>query len=1179
MYIESGGISSFAPPSFWFVQLHKMGPLSRTFLILSVFALVKFHINARGENEAVDQAFVENDAEQIENEYDEDELDGMDYGVEEIIFESPADIDALTNTALKEFALALRKDEGLKGPGGYGTVCSKDEHCEDREKCSKNGRCRPKNSTIPDSCRYGISTCVHAEGSPIRALADKVIKERSAVQPKILGAVLHAALLPAPAQNLLSLPPPAQLRLANDTSDLDGELQAAQTGGQTELSRSMEAYVESVALVDEISKGALTGAGALPSDTKKWLDFASRGKERVMRRPFRNFWDPQDRTYRIAQNQGEKRAMINASKLLEKRRFPNSNDQELMEWFEKNGGKMTYLRPDGRSDGTRKLVAEEAVGEEDYVLEVPFQITMNQMSVRNIKVGHTGRYLDEYIGGLFGKNQEWGLAAFLLFEISKGNRSHWWPMIRTLNMHVMTTSVIKELEGTYVANRIRRWEEEAEDMHKFFEKVVGQKDHMGEVSGTWATRKQLRWALWVARRHSIEVRKVTTGKVFKAFVPFANYLKHKRGCGGKSEYALDNTIRIRVSDHDAGSEVCMQHGEFSDIETMIRHHTVDETSLNPNNQIIVGLPGARGPDGDDIFWEWTNMKEWRRAMKLPPKQSDLWRLADKLHLYGEEWDEEEQKKIAGRNINLKGLPLPLEQASVEEQLMLLGYAKTEEEAALMAYGKDAKKLGEKPELYTALDPEEDERAMKASEEMSDAMMQLQEAVAAAHTDEAVLKVINQTRDFFLYGIQPVRGLDEVDKLMTRKRTLVEQCGNMTEHYVFHNGVSDYLMCALRVHVMNQSDVETVCPMQDGAFWAEEKKCEGGGFNWTVPISMENENTTISSLVSTMTALQKEYKSTIEEDESLLELSTLPKLMRAAIVVRKREKELIQSVINYLEKRRSQLVNLTYQIEGVRASERIRKKRMKELAEFKQTARKKAFKKVLVVRFEVNLGKKGKQNFTVFEGEDLEKVAKKFGDDFGLKAKVLPKILASARKRIRQQPKLQFFTPIVLDNGTRVTLRMLHGENLTTVTRSMGAIYNLTDEQTRVILPQVLDKYDRRMKKKTLVSFPVTVPDGRTITIEVREGEEHDLMMHMTDMAHAMNMDVNIEQLANLAFQRLKPIALQIPIEVAGRTRSVFHFRNGDSVEASALAFCEYHGHTKEIYEQIIQNVYQQARRL
>ena len=39
----------------------------------------------------------------------------------------------------------------------------------------------------------------------------------------------------------------------------------------------------------------------------------------------------------------------------------------------------------------------------------------------------------------------------------------------------MTTGIITELEGTYTADRIRRWEEEAEDMHKFFEKVVGQK--------------------------------------------------------------------------------------------------------------------------------------------------------------------------------------------------------------------------------------------------------------------------------------------------------------------------------------------------------------------------------------------------------------------------------------------------------------------------------------------------------------------------------------------------------------------------------------------------------------------------------------------------------------------------------------------------------------------------------
>ncbi len=573
------------------------------------------------------------------------------------------------------------------------------------------------------------------------------------------------------------------------------------------------------------------------------------------------------------------------------------------------------------------------------------------------------------------------------------------------------------------------------------------------------------------------------------------------------------------------------------------------------------------------------MKEWRRAMKLPPKQSDLWRLADKLHLYGEEWDEEEQKRIAGMNINVKGLPLPLEKASIEEQLMLLGYAKTEEEAALMAYGEKGRKDPNKtPQLYTALDPEEDERAMKAIEEMSDAMMQLQEAVAAAHTDPSVLKVINQTRDFFLYGIQPVRGLDAVDKLMTRKRTLVEQCGNMTEHYVRPNGVSPYLMCALRVHVMNESDVETVCPMQDGAFWAEEKKCEGGGFNWTVPISKENENTTIQALRDSMTTLQKGYKTSVEEDDSLLELSTLPPVMRAAVVVRKREKELIASVIQYLDDRRDNLDSLEYQIEEVREWERARKKRLAEIANFKQNAVANAGPKT-VVHFEINLGKKGKQNFTVYEGENIKYAAKQFVEYHSLNKKILPKIIASAKKRVRKMGVIEFIAPVILDNGTRVSLRVFKGENITTAARTLGAVQNLTDAQTEIVVNQLVDKYSRRMQKKVLTSFPVTVPDGRTINIDIREGEEHDLGKHFGDLAQAMKLDINIAQLVNVAQKRLPPVVFQIPVQIEGRMPSTYSYRQNQDPSASALAFCEYYGHTKEVYDQIIQNVYSRARRL
>merc|ERR1711991_623740 len=166
--------------------------------------------------------------------------------------------------------------------------------------------------------------------------------------------------------------------------------------------------------------------------------------------------------------------------------------------------------------------------------------------------------------------------------------------------------------------------------------------------------------------------------------------------------------------------------------------------------------------------------------------------------------------------------------------------------------------------------------------------------------------------------------------MTRKRTMIENCGNMTAHYIFYNGVSTELMCALRIHIMNESEVDVMCPMQDGAFWAEEKKCEGGGFDWQLPISIHNENLTINALEGTIKTLQKGYKTTIEEDDNLLQMSPISKITRAAIAVRKREKQLIESVLAFLADRRANLESLPHQIEAIKEKERLRIKAMKEL---------------------------------------------------------------------------------------------------------------------------------------------------------------------------------------------------------------------------------------------------------
>eukprot|EP00505_MAST-04D_sp_SCG-Rhode-Island_P000247 Stramenopile-MAST_4_protein_247 len=99
-----------------------------------LFPIVAIVYDANANENTATGAETQTEAEKLENEYDEDDLGGADYAVEEIIFGSPQDIEDMTNQALKEFAYKIRKEEGLKGPGGYGTILT---HFQDLGLCMK----------------------------------------------------------------------------------------------------------------------------------------------------------------------------------------------------------------------------------------------------------------------------------------------------------------------------------------------------------------------------------------------------------------------------------------------------------------------------------------------------------------------------------------------------------------------------------------------------------------------------------------------------------------------------------------------------------------------------------------------------------------------------------------------------------------------------------------------------------------------------------------------------------------------------------------------------------------------------------------------------------------------------------------------------------------------------------
>ena len=86
---------------------------------------------------------------------------------------------------------------------------------------------------------------------------------------------------------------------------------------------------------------------------------------------------------------------------------------------------MNFASVQGRLDGSRRLQAAEDITPNDLLIEVPLKLTLNQLTVRNIPTNQ-GHYLGHYMGGVFGKNQDWGLAALLLYELHKGNSSRWY---------------------------------------------------------------------------------------------------------------------------------------------------------------------------------------------------------------------------------------------------------------------------------------------------------------------------------------------------------------------------------------------------------------------------------------------------------------------------------------------------------------------------------------------------------------------------------------------------------------------------------------------------------------------------------------------------------------------------------------------------------------------------------
>jgi len=962
---------------------------------------------------------------------------------------------------------------------------------------------------------------------------------------------------------------------------------------------------------EDVGVGAIARSGALPmGESGDWLEYA---ESKLIK-------DAQLGHQELLWELG---SQVVEQKHLDAGGLNTTMERELVDnmtaWFETGGGILRYIEPRLTKEEGYLLHAKEEISPGDSIISVPMKLMMSRVTARNVLIANRGKYLGAELKNTFEKDELWGLSIFLLHEYYKevaGTGSKWGPFIRSLKVRFLTTDSLAALKGTTAAELSVQWMKSAD---KFSQWSTGHDGPCNPTTYICRTKPkertgdnrfslhQIRWAYWVVKQNAVRVIQAHTGNSYMALIPFYNMFEKRLGSGGNVYLERDNSIQIKVGEPYGGSgsddPIGMSPGELNDGEFFMRYLTVPEDD-NPNNMVKLSLPGtlpsgnpillclknpkeARRNDkckggefrSSSVFWQSETLTKWRKEMNLPPRMTELINVANKLHLFGD--DKEERKKMSAANTLGAGLPLSEDVMSHEEQLLLLGLAQDVDDAkAMLKASSTAVSVNvdtasrEAPTLYSAPDPSEDPEAKKAMEELATLALQVQTVITSGNIMlNATRSVLNTTRDFFEHGILPESGLDDLDDFLLKKIGMLLHCGYNDDMVIRKGNITKELMCAMRVHLMNETEVHTFCPA-DARIWNDN--CQDVQFMNYTAISVVNEMAVVSAFRGTIGNLLNAYPSTIDEDKEMLrkhhaEEAHLSNTMVGAISVRLREKEVLAETLNFLDDYEAQVRGgeVEFQLEMKQLEREEADKKEDERKAFAKTVQEQAAVRPPVAVLSVDRGEGlSKLNLTLKAGEDLHNTVLAFCKANNVPLGNVPALEEGLRKRVENPTPVQLILGIVNPLGQRKILGIPQAtateSNLTQIikmqTRIFCARYNVTTAdacqgiQTRAE-ERIYSEENGLFTRRVLVHIPIDAPDSRKLQLVVREGEQHDLVQFISDFLEFYDMGNNaLNQLVNEVHKRLPPAALQVPVSVPSQRKVVARFAENDNVTAVVEGF-------------------------
>ena len=245
---------------------------------------------------------------------------------------------------------------------------------------------------------------------------------------------------------------------------------------------------------------------------------------------------------------------------------------------------------------------------------------------------------------------------------------------------------------------------------------------------------------------------------------------------------------------------------------------------------------------------------------------------------------------------------------------------------------------------------------------------------------ATKAVLNQTREFFQSGVMPKAGLDELDDFLLKKIGMLSHCGFDNEMKILNGSITKELMCAMRVHLMNETEIHVFCPADAKVF---HENCQNVEFMNYTAISETNELLVIEGFRQTLRNMLSAYPSTIEEDQQIIQekmndhsaSSETGAIMIGAVKLRLREKELIQNTIEYLNEYEIDINNgnstAIFQLKLKQLEREEADRREEAHRKFVEEVQNRASQVLPVAILSVDMGNGSKLNLTLLEGHDIK----------------------------------------------------------------------------------------------------------------------------------------------------------------------------------------------------------------